>query len=359
MRTPRQILYDNIYYKFERYLNRIFRNRDMRRKYRGVKFDKSFYDAYKNEICPYWAQFGIKPKIYWFKHFYTITGSLDPRYIPIDLHYYYIIPHFNDLVFVRPLADKNLHNLVFPYMKRPETLYKRIRGYYHNDDFSPISQEDAFSRLQQEGSFVIKPTMYTGQGHDIQFFNGPLSSDARDKLLAPYQNADYIIQHIVKQHPDIAAFNASSLNTIRIITLVFKGKPYILSSILRIGHEGSRVDNVSQGGYQAIILPDGTLAKQAVTYQGSASLQVEQTESGKRFEGFVVPSWENLRDTALNLASKLPHLQLIGWDFAVDEQGDVVLIEFNTQPGQNQGNCGPTYGDMTDEVLEDVFGRKK
>ena len=35
------------------------------------------------------------------------------------------------------------------------------------------------------------------------------------------------------------------------------------------------------------------------------------------------------------------------------------MIEYNTEPAQNQiGGREPTFGDMTDEVLEDVFIKK-
>ena len=45
--------------------------------------------------------------------------------------------------------------------------------------------------------------------------------------------------------------------------------------------------------------------------------------------------------------------------FAVGEDGTPVMIEFNIKPGQNQiGGKEPSFGDLTDEVLEEVFIRK-
>ena len=54
-----------------------------------------------------------------------------------------------------------------------------------------------------------------------------------------------------------------------------------------------------------------------------------------------------------------PLVRIVGWDIAVDEEGDPVFIEFNCNPGQNQMTYGPTFGDYTDEVLEEVFGVNK
>ena len=139
--------------------------------------------------------------------------------------------------------------------------------------------------------------------------------------------------------------------------MIFHDKPYILSAILRIGHAGSDVDNYSKGGYAAVINMDGTLREKAIAHSGKDGEDVftDQTESGKRFAGFRIPSWDKVCETVKDTALRLPHHKLVGWDFAIDEGGEVVLIEFNCHIGQNQGTCGPTFGDMTDEVLREVF----
>ncbi len=358
MRSTRQKLYDDMYYGFERVLNRIFHNRRIRKSLRGIKFGKEFQDAFKNEIRPYWSQFGIRVKPLWFKYYYHLNGSLDPRFIPDDIHFYYIVPHFDNFIFMRPMEDKNLHTLLFPGVKRPETVFKWVDNIYRNDDFSPISSEEAFSRLQPGQNYILKPTMDTGQGQDILFFRGVADPAETARILMPYKNSEYIVQRILTQHPALSSFNPSSVNTIRVVTLMFRDEPHILSAILRIGHPGSRVDNVSQGGYQAIIRPDGTLDRLAYTKNSGTAQYVEQTDSGIRFEGFPIPSWDKISRTALDLSARLPHLRFIGWDFAVNENGEVVLIEFNCQIGQNQENCGPTFGDMTEEVLGEVFRRR-
>ena len=47
--------------------------------------------------------------------------------------------------------------------------------------------------------------------------------------------ANFIVQEAVKQHAVLAALNPSSLNTIRVVSFLFEGTIYILSSILRMG----------------------------------------------------------------------------------------------------------------------------
>lgn len=358
MRTKRQLLYDKLYYDFEQWIVCVALRSKARKLIRGLRFEKDFYKAYKNTICPYWKKYGIKPRILWYKKYYHLTGELDPRYIPDDIHHQYIIPFFDDPSYLRSMQDKNLYSLLFPKMKQPETLYKYVSGTYCRDDFTPIAKEDVYKLFEEPGRYIIKPTRDTGGGADISLFEAPATRETVDQILNSYKSIDYIVQRILVQHPDLGKFNATSLNSIRIITLVLNGKPHILSSIFRIGQEGSFVDNVSIGGYQAVIQPDGTLAKTAYTHDGDSHRYVEQTASGIPFEGARIPSWNTIQETVKNLAATLPHLKLIGWDLGIDENADVVLIEFNCHFGQNQSTCGPTFGDMTDEVLAEVFKKK-
>ncbi len=360
MRTPKQILYDRLYYTIDLDILCHFFNLRCRRAMRKHEFDASFYKAYREKVVPYWKQFGVRPKIYWFKRDFLRTGIVDPRYIPADIFRRYVIPYFDNECYVRQMTDKNLYHLILPGLKRPETIFKYADGCYREDDLRPITPEEAASRLTC-GQYIFKPARDTGGGSGISFLpvdeNTPPS--AIEDMMTHYVQADHIVQRVLVQHPSLAAFNHSSVNTLRLVTLVFHGKAYLLSAILRIGHADSRVDNVSKGGYQAIVREDGTLEKLAYTHKGGKDNFVEQTDEGVRFEGFAIPSWEKVRATALDLALKMPHLALIGWDFSVDEQGDPVLIEFNCHIGQNQENCGPTFGDMTEEILTEVFRDKK
>ena len=359
MRSSKQLFYDNLYYSFEQWLITVYENVRTWHRYLGVHFSKEFHTAYKTVIRPYWAQFGVKSKIHWAKKYYFHTGSTDPRYIPNDLYIRRIIPHFNPNIYVRPLTDKNLNNLVLPHARRPETIFKHMTGTFCRDDFSPIPREEAATLLRQPGNYVIKPSTDSSGGNDICFFPGTEDDLAIQQVMERYDRIDYLVQRAVIQHPELNRLNASSINTIRLVTLVFQGEAIILSSILRVGAPGSRVDNIGAGGYQCTIRPDGFLEKTAYTHRFGKEEIVEQTTEGVRFENFRIPVYDKVCAAALDYALRMPHMKYIAWDLAVDENEDVILIEFNAVlPGQNQATCGPTFGDLTDEILTEVFGKK-
>ena len=358
MSINRRNVYDQIHYWLEFFYAALYHNARTRKAIKGKSFDKAFYQAYAETIRPYWRKYGVRVRKLWYKSFYASVGSTDPRYIPNTLFYRFIIPHFNDPLFLRPLADKNLHSHLVPGIKRPETIFKYMDGAYRQDDLRRIPEEEALGLLEKAGAFVLKPTRDTSEGNNVQIFDAGMDMAALKKALEPYQQGDYIVQKPVTQHPDFARLNPTSLNTLRVVTFVFRGEVHILSTILRVGSRHSKVDNVAKGGYQCTVLPNGTLAKTAYHPTNSgADPYVEQTEDGLRFEGFVVPSFDKVCETAKKYAMCMPHLSLLGWDLAVDENSDVVLIEYNCQPGQNQTTCGPTFGELTDEVLAEVFHR--
>ncbi len=58
----------------------------------------------------------------------------------------------------------------------------------------------------------------------------------------------------------------------------------------------------------------------------------------------------------------LSRFEIISWDFAVEENGEPVLIEYNLNYPDvmiYQMNNGPLFGSLTQRVLEDVKKRQK
>ena len=129
-----------------------------------------------------------------------------------------------------------LHNVWFPNLKKPETIVKNIAGVFYKGDQEIISKEDAVKNcLEYQQEFLIKPSIDSGEGRLITFFTpGKYKKEELVKALKK-MGANYIVQGVVKQHEILSKLNPSSLNTIRIVSFLFEGEVYILSSILRMG----------------------------------------------------------------------------------------------------------------------------
>lgn len=315
----------------------------------GYNCDQEYQDI----VVPYWKKYGYKPAKYWYEMFSDREQKVDPRYIPDDLYYGELVPYFSNSQFRRFGEDKCYHDLWFPDVVRPETICKNIAGVYYDADMQPMDEQQAVQlALACPDEFLIKPSIDSGEGRLIRFFApGEATKDAVEAVFHDI-GANFIVQKAVKQHPELARLNPSSVNTIRVISFFFKGQVHILSCILRVGAKDAKVDNIGAGGFACPIQEDGHLQDRAVNRKAQ---WVTENNEGIKFADIQVPDYDKVLETVKRVHPRLAHFKLIGWDFSVDTQGNPVLIEFNTCPGANQLTCGPTFGDLTDEVLQEYF----
>lgn len=313
-------------------------------------------EEFKRIVLKYWGKYGVRPDKFWFDLYCDKKDCYDPRFIPNTMWGLVIIPYFNYMKAVKAYSDKAMLSHFLPDAKMPETVVKQISGcYYNGDGNKPISRSEAEALCRNEDHLIIKPSMGT-KGQGIFFYDREAKGQKDISAIFDEMPTGFVAQRIVKQHPSLERINKSSLNTVRAISFRFKGKVHILSAQLRIGKDGARVDNVSAGGCACPIKPDGWLQEKAVNRQ---SKWTDSSPNGIKFKDIQVPNYAGVIDAIRHLHNQLPYFNIVGWDFSVDENNNPVLIEFNTMPGQNQIGCGePTFGSMTDEVLEDVFIKK-
>ena len=170
------------------------------------------------EVVDYWKPYGIKPKKYWYQMYSDGRGKFDPRYIPDTMWFGTIIPYFNDYMLGRAYSDKCAYDLLFPHLHRPRTIAKNSCGRFYGSEQNVISREEAMALCLEENSFIIKSAMFSSGGRSIQIHNGEqINPDSVEKLFLDYR-MNFLVQELVKQHPDLAILNPTSLNTMRIMT---------------------------------------------------------------------------------------------------------------------------------------------
>ena len=139
------------------------------------------------------------------------------------------------------------------------------------------------------------------------------------------------------------------------MTLLLHDKVYVLSSVVRMGIHGKRVDNFTNGGIGSGIKPNGQLKNVAYDYQAN---RYDKHPSGTIFESVTIPNFSECIDLVSYLAKRILTMsKLISWNLAIDESGNPSLIEMNFPGGLDihQLCNGPIYGDMTRDVFEEVF----
>lgn len=138
-----------------------------------------------------------------------------------------------------------------------------------------------------------------------------------------------LVEECVSQHPEIDAFYAGSVNTIRVVILQKEDVSHIICTGIRFGHSGI-TDNFSKDGMVADIDPEtGVIVTNAIDKAGC----VYETHpvSGKAFKGFQIPMWDQVIETARKAIQVQSGVNYVGWDLAVCRD-KVVIIEGNSMP---------------------------
>ncbi len=138
-----------------------------------------------------------------------------------------------------------------------------------------------------------------------------------------------ILEEVIKQHPDMAAFYPGSINTVRIFSIVKEGKIDNFASFVRFGVTGI-ADNISTGGIGCgVDVETGIIETPAMGEDGI--LRETHPVSGLRFQGFQIPYWDEILKMAGDALRSNPGVDFVGWDFAITPKGPVI-VEGNTIP---------------------------
>ncbi|GGD68960.1 sugar-transfer associated ATP-grasp domain-containing protein [Lacimicrobium alkaliphilum] len=143
---------------------------------------------------------------------------------------------------------------------------------------------------------------------------------------------DYIMEEYVEQHPVLAEFNPSSLNTVR----VWVGKTAskgtnIVGIYLRVGRQGSLVDNRLSGGFGVEVDQDTFKTKAAIPQDGGGQAFKGHPDSGFDMTDIELPFKSEVIELSKRVINILPSTSFVGLDIAFSTNGPVI-IEFNLAP---------------------------
>ena len=254
-------------------------------------------------------------------------------------------------------------DLLFAGVCRPKTIIRYLGGFFMDASNNVITREEAFNLCIQEKRVVIKPSALSGAGRGIVFWDYESSEiNVLERLFSSSKN--YVIQEVAKQHIKMSSLYAGSINTIRIESFFWNNEVILLSSAVRMGANGSKVDNLSDGGGMScgVDLTTGQLSAKAYDYY-HLDITYKKHPQGCCFEGFIIPSWDKCVHLVKRVAPRFARVsRLIAWDIAIREDGEPMLIDCNMMDSGCeilQLNNGPLFGDLTDEVVSMAKSKRR
>lgn len=297
----------------------------------------------------------VKMKDYSDHKFYSYcTGEFHADYLPDWLYYSVIDPFYNNWDAARFVDNKCFYEILFPDCIQPYCLAFRINGLWFSHDREVITYEKVLEIINNEECAVfIKAAQESNGGHGVFRLFAENPTDYIDKI-----SGDIVIQRELLQSQITAALNKSSVNTIRVISLLSKGGVKIYSRIVRFGASGSYVDNASSGGLTIGLSEDGKLNNHAYDKHG---IRYEINPStGKRFENIFIPNINLIDELVRKSHLLIPYFRMVSWDIALDINNNPVLIEANLKDGGldiHQLNNGPLFGSDLLLILNEVYSK--
>jgi hypothetical protein len=290
----------------------------------------------------------------WHKVYAAASGRSSVDYLPEDLFYNVFESRLNPRHRKTTYGDKNHYDRL-GWSCLPETVFRIINGRLFDSSYRMIDLDTGLqlAKATRLPEFVAKPARATGGGVGVKFLElGQLASFAATQMKP---NADWIVQHPIRQHADLSRLHPSCVNTFRIITIRMGTAVTVVSAFIRIGTGTTRVDNLTAGKSIAIgVEEDGRLGKYG--YDNDLRRSDAHPDHGYAFDGLIIPSFSAAQQTCIRLHQSIPELDLISWDVAISHDGTPIVLEFNIRR-QDVNTCQVCSGPVLKPYIDQVLGR--
>lgn len=204
--------------------------------------------------------------------------------------------------------------------------YGRKVAFIEKADLSSGIAMEKLNSLMEDGHdkrLIYKP-LNKNRGIGIRLF------DSSEDALSFLQGSEGgIMEQVIVQNEEMASFNPSSVNTIRIHSINYGDYIDVKWPCLRVGRKGSVVDNAGAGGIFAAI--DVETGITIAACDESRNTYTVHPDSQKDLVGFQVPRWNEACELTKRIARLLPEAAMVGWDLALTDSG-WILVEGNGFP---------------------------
>ena len=234
------------------------------------------------------------------------------------------------------ITELNRYKIYRKYNKRCDLplfhdkwrVYQLYRKFYKREVCpvtAPSHRTEFLKFAERHSRFIVKP-INKSCGYGIKILD--TSEKSPEELWVSLVNSGkYLCEELVTPHSVMKTLNPTSLNTVRIVTILENTHVRLFHPFLRVGRYGSIVDNGGAGGILIPIDPEtGRLNR--IGRDELGRYYQEHPDSHISFGNIVLPMWQEAIHLAESLALVRPQNRCIGWDLAAAPDG-WVMIEAN------------------------------
>ena len=285
-------------------------------------------------------QFCSKAYWPWLACYTELRGEFIEGWVPDDYFRFKLLRAVNPVKLCNVSFIKSMDHCLFRDFAMPWIVFKTNDTLFDSNR-NVIDEATALEKIRAAGKEIVLKRESGFGGKDI-FFIRP------DEITGEMLNRkfDFIVQEVASQHADIDAVYPGSVNTFRILTFLgFDSTVRVLYLILRIGRDGSRMDNISAGG-RAVLFDDS--GKCITNAHNEIGLEVEthHPRTGYEYKKLHLPFLVEAKRRCIESHYQYPYIRLIAWDVFIDRSGKPVLMEWNSKsPGiwTSEALIGPLW----------------
>ncbi|MBQ6559863.1 MAG: hypothetical protein IJL85_03435 [Erysipelotrichaceae bacterium] len=252
-------------------------------------------------------------------HFVGKAQKLRDTYVTFD-YSQHLFKTLNDPEYLPLFNDKLSFNKIFKEYLGREFL-----------DVSEASFDDFVVFCKGKNKIFAKPNdSCSGKGI---YRNFAIDKDTNLKELYGYLKDKHLfVEDSIVQHEKMSMLHSSSINTVRVTTVLDKkDTAHVMYALQRIGIGDMSVDNVGSGGIYTVLSEDGRIVNPCWSDK-TISTYTEHPTSGMPLIGFEVPYFKEALELCRKAALVEKHIRYVGWDIAISDKGPII-VEGNPLPG--------------------------
>ncbi len=217
--------------------------------------------------------------------------------------------------------------------------YQLLKEYYKRDMIELKGEEDRMefdSFVEKHPEFVVKPVGGSGAygvkkisladyADTDELFRSLMQIMEDSKKLSRLESVkSLVLEELIEQVEELAAFHPSSINAIRLITIRNGDQVSFFYPWIKFGASGSFIASAAIDGFDAGIDPATGIIVTDGCKESGESVEVHP-DSGIRFKGYQIPKWDELLEFGKEIALKLPTFRYVGWDVVLTPKGWCIM----------------------------------
>lgn len=218
---------------------------------------------------------------------------------------------------------------------------QKFRNFLGRDylDLDCCSKEQFIGFINNHPQFISKIKCGSGGNGikkiDIKHYN-------IDDLYQQLKMEHVIIEQLIQQHSSFANFNPTSVNTLRLVTILTNNGVIVMNAVFRMGNGEVSTDNFHHYGLACLVdEKSGVVISRAVDKNNKTYYFHPYTN--QQIIGFKIPCWDKIIETVKSAALVCQDVKYVGWDVVVDSSDNIIIIE---------GNCAsdPDITQIPDQI---------